>query len=434
VQPTVGVKTVYSAALPKELLKTMTDKRDSIKQEKDRPAKECAVTISGATGARADIINGIYEPTDEVCNDIPVYRRKDANDTWLECCKLGSCWKWYIKTTEYRGPKTLTSYGYANCSTKDHTIGWPQDVVGTWEVSTGKGFKVQDTCKCALASSGAMPAAMNSKLAAKQKEINDALNRPPIAGSVVIAGATGPRQNMVNGTYEPTDERCSGVPVYHNKDSDDYWLELCQNAGVWKWYVKATEYRGETNLTAYGYCACDADSAPHKICLPTDIKGKWFVSTGNGFKEQPVSSTIGSTGGATKAHTGLLETKRKAIKALLDRPPKSGSMRLTGASGPRKDFVNGCYEPISEQCNGQTVYHDPIKTDYYIEYIPTNAGVGRWYVKAKAYRGESNLTSYAYADTTAKGLGPDGCVVGGWTVSTGSGFVKQDTLKVEKTK
>lgn len=42
-----------------------------------------SVILSGATGARAHMINGTFEPVEgETCNGMPVYRNKDSPDYW----------------------------------------------------------------------------------------------------------------------------------------------------------------------------------------------------------------------------------------------------------------------------------------------------------------------------------------------------------------
>jgi tellurite resistance-related uncharacterized protein len=45
---------------------------------------------------RCKYVNGIFEPTDETCNDMPVYRKKGDPDTWLDMVKTNAgTWRWY---------------------------------------------------------------------------------------------------------------------------------------------------------------------------------------------------------------------------------------------------------------------------------------------------------------------------------------------------
>jgi hypothetical protein len=43
-----------------------------------------AIDIRGAKGLNQSTINGIYEPTDEVCSGWPVYRKRGDANKWLE--------------------------------------------------------------------------------------------------------------------------------------------------------------------------------------------------------------------------------------------------------------------------------------------------------------------------------------------------------------
>lgn len=50
----------------------------------ERLAQSVPVDIRGALGPSASSINGIYEPTNEVCGGWPVYRKHGDPDKWLE--------------------------------------------------------------------------------------------------------------------------------------------------------------------------------------------------------------------------------------------------------------------------------------------------------------------------------------------------------------
>jgi hypothetical protein len=222
---------------------------------------------------------GTYEPTAELCNELPVYRNKDSPDFWLECCQLGTQWKWYVKATEYRGDNSLSSYGYVNCTANPHEVTLPQDALdGQWSISTGAGFELQPAVTCIT-----LPEPkLGALLAAKREQIAEELQRPPILGSFRIRGATGPRAYLVNGVYEPTNDTCNGQPVYRCKDSPDYWLEYTTFNARNKWYVKSTQYRGATSSTSYAYCEMQGGSA-----LSYSRARSWTVSTGGGFEAQP---------------------------------------------------------------------------------------------------------------------------------------------------
>ena len=58
------------------------------------------------------------------------------------------------------------------------------------------------------------------------------------AVSIDIRGAKGTNAVTINGIYEPTEEHCSGWPVYRKRGDANKWLEYF--VGSNKWYIKAT--------------------------------------------------------------------------------------------------------------------------------------------------------------------------------------------------
>ena len=57
------------------------------------------VQLQGATGVSADMVNGWYEPTTELSNNVSVYRKIGDGDRWVEY--VDGCW--YVKSTKSRG-------------------------------------------------------------------------------------------------------------------------------------------------------------------------------------------------------------------------------------------------------------------------------------------------------------------------------------------
>ena len=60
-----------------------------------------SIDIRGAKGPNAVTINGVYEPTDEVCSNWPVYRKRGDPTNWIEFFSASN--KWYIKATGDKG-------------------------------------------------------------------------------------------------------------------------------------------------------------------------------------------------------------------------------------------------------------------------------------------------------------------------------------------
>ena len=105
--------------------------------------------------------------------------------------------------------------------------------------------------------------------------------RPPKPGSIIIEGATvnRNRSKFVNGTFEPTDEICNGMPVYSKKGDPETWLEMVEyKSGGWRWYVKPTIERGPCSTICFGY------GHSNGIVLPHDCTAaQWSVYDGKEF-------------------------------------------------------------------------------------------------------------------------------------------------------
>lgn len=87
------------------------------------------------------------------------------------------------------------------------------------------------------------------------------------------------RSKYVNGTFEPVDETCNGMPVYQKKGEPDTWLEMVKcKSGGWRWYVKPTKERGPDISVCFGYGHSD------DIVLPENCTfGQWTVYDSNRF-------------------------------------------------------------------------------------------------------------------------------------------------------
>ena len=103
-----------------------------IKQNSKNTINAGSFFIEGATGNRAARVNGVFDLTDEVCNGMPVYRKRNDRDTWMEMvkCNAGG-WRWYIKPTKEKGPDSSICFAY--CSSDDVIL--PHDADhGNWFV------------------------------------------------------------------------------------------------------------------------------------------------------------------------------------------------------------------------------------------------------------------------------------------------------------
>jgi hypothetical protein len=182
-----------------------------------------SIDIRGAKGPNAITINGTYDPTDEICNDWPVYQKRGDPNKWMEFFNQSK--KWYIKATTDRGK----ARGWLRLASDPPTT--PESCSSICEVWDGSKWTSQPSVNI---------------VTAKQRHEEDmkagSLRRIR-ATPVRISGATGPSGPSINGIYEPTEEICGGWPVYRKKDDNEKWLEYIVASN--EWYVKPTADKGK---------------------------------------------------------------------------------------------------------------------------------------------------------------------------------------------
>jgi hypothetical protein len=180
-----------------------------------------AVDIRGARGPNAAIINGIYEPTDEISSGWPIYRKRGDAGKWLEYFVAAN--KWYIKATTDKGRAKVWLRLGSDPPTR------PELSTGVCEVWDGERWVVQSSITI---------------FTAKRRRDEDrrlGIERRASAVSVDIRGAVGPSASSINGIYDCTDEICGGWPVYQKRGDSEKWLE--HHATTNEWYVKPTADR-----------------------------------------------------------------------------------------------------------------------------------------------------------------------------------------------
>lgn len=259
-----------------------------------------SIDIRGAKGTNAISINGTYDPTDELCNDWPVYQKRGDHNKWMEFFTQSK--KWYIKTTTDRGK----ARGWLRLASDPTTT--PEHCNSFAEVWDGSKWTTQQSV---------------SIVTAKQRHEEDlkaGTVRRIRATPVRITGATGPSGPSINGIYEPTDEICGGWPVYRKKDDMEKWLEY--NVASGEWYVKPTTDKGKPE----GWM-CIASDPPTR---PEQTKGTCDVWDGERWTSQTtvvITALPGYFRGMTevqifcteeikKSHDKLTLTLQKAIKTL----------------------------------------------------------------------------------------------------------------------
>ncbi|CAK9250495.1 unnamed protein product [Sphagnum jensenii] len=185
------------------------------------------------------------------------------------------------------------------------------------------------------------------------------------AVSIDIRGAKGPNAVTINGVYDPTEEICSGWPVYRKRGDPTKWLEFFVPSN--KWYIKATSDRGR----ARGWMRLSADPAAR----PELCKSTCEVWDGNKWTSQQSVTIVTAK-----------KRRDEDRKIGAERYSQAVAVDIRGAYGPSATSINGMYEPTSEICGGWPVYRKQGDPDKWLEYI---VATNEWYVKPTADRGRA---------------------------------------------
>ena len=209
-----------------------------------------SVDIRGARGPNASIINGIYEPTEEISSGWPIYRKRGDAGKWLEYSVAEN--KWYVKASTDKG----RARGWLRMESDPASK--PELSSGIFQIWDGDRWIIQGTITILTAKER------------REEDKNIGAERRALATTVDIRGAQGPSASSINGVYDPTDEICGGWPVYRKRNDNEKWLE--HHTATNEWYVKPTADRNR----AEGWM-CLASDPP---CRPEQCTGVLEVRNG----------------------------------------------------------------------------------------------------------------------------------------------------------
>ena len=372
------------------------------------------VRIAGATGTNAGIINGLYKPTEELSGNVALYVKIDDGDMWL--VYLDSSKNWNVQTTANKG--TDLCWAYCHVPVKCLPDECPR---GLWQVADCAEGGPQPAVTISMVTQDEVEA----YLAEVQREAARLVNG---SQHVLIAGATGPKADYINGVYKPTEELCGNATVYVMVGDGSKWLEF--NAALKTWQVKETAHKG-TNLS-WANCA-----VPVK-CLPEDCPpGMWEVYDGTKFNTQSAvtisvqqdNSNAVSTGdadndeeakpkaAAMKVESGAAVTQTAGVGVGIASHLTSGGVRIVGAMGPNAGAINGMYEGTTEFSDGMPIYAKVGDGDMWLEYC---AGLKTWQVKPTSAKGTEDCM--VCCDVSARCL-PEECPAGQWEIFANAKFV-----------
>jgi len=146
-------------------------------REENRSA--CLVSISGATGINADLINGVYEPTQEIRGGRIFYVKRGEDRMCIEHC----AGRWQIKLLAWKGnPINIKAHCAGNC---------PLDACDSheWVVNDGKCWVGQSDVRMAVGADAeaewavlSSPASKSPFCAGCKVTITDLKSRPELNG------------------------------------------------------------------------------------------------------------------------------------------------------------------------------------------------------------------------------------------------------------
>mmetsp|Transcript_731 Transcript_731/g.1261 ORF Transcript_731/g.1261 Transcript_731/m.1261 type:complete len:229 (+) Transcript_731:2-688(+) len=169
--------------------------------------------ILGAQGTKADKLNGIYSPTDELKDGMIIYQKQTDPDMWIEFNNKNRAWQ--VKHTKDKGQSK--AWAYMNCD----LIYPPEQCRGTFNV-------YDDTLKWQ-----AQPTMMLL----------------PLHKSLRVSGAEGSHASDLNAYYDPVNQVSGGVVCYEQRDNSNIIIEY--NESMKSWQVKHKRDKGEKKAWAY---------------------------------------------------------------------------------------------------------------------------------------------------------------------------------------
>ena len=357
-----------------------------------------AVRIAGATGMNAALINGIYEPTEEMSDQVTVFRKVDDEDMWLEYIAFHKGWQ--LVSTANKG----TNAYFANCDV--HVKCLPQDCpVGQWNVCIDGELVIQRSVAISLASDEEVEAY-------RLEREREAAHEVKGSQAVRIAGVKGLSAPIINGVYKPSLEMSNNVTVFCKVDDEGVWLEYRPNSKQWQ--VTSVDNKG----TDRRYASC---TVPAKG-LPQDCDARqWQVIAHGASAPQPgITITVVSD---EEAQSYCLEIEQEAAREVKG----SQAVRIAGATGPNAGMIDGIYVPTDEKSANVTMYVKAGDRSMWLEYHSPHK---EWQVKEAEDIGTNN--KIAYGRVNAKAL-PQDCPLRRWRVDPGpdtSGFGSQPAITI----
>ena len=395
--------------------------REEVKAYREEMKREAArvvrgrhnVCITGATGVKADLINGVYKPTYEICGNATVYTKVGNDGVFVLEYSLNKQWQVRPKDANHY---SACCYVSAKCLPEECPAGkwYVLDTAWVSQRAITVSLHDNDDDDNALADNhetkpkAAAAAKVDTDPTTKTAGVDSAPPSSSSSGGVRITGAMGPNGTLVNGMYEATTEMSGDMPVYVKVGNNEVCMEY--RDGVKSWQVKETAHKGSNG----GIARCNVPAR----CLPEACPvGKWGLCAG--FKMVHLPGMTVSLVSKDEVDAYHEEMKREATRVVRG----SHNIRITGVTGTSAAHINGVYKPTNEMCGNATVYQKIAGGEIWLEY---NASRKQWQVKETEHK--NTVVSWAFCYDPMKCL-PQECLTGKWYV-LGESFLSQRAVTI----
>lgn len=280
-----------------------------------------SVCVSSASGLYGDDVNGLYDPTLDVCDGAFVYKKRDRSDIYIEYS--GDDRRWLLRSSGqlFGGEDSC----FASL-TSPQPLPLEQVQNGIWKVFDGSDMAVDNSVRVAVTATR----------------------------DVTIDGCVGSFAGFINGDYRPA-VRVNGTTFYAKSGESSVSIVFEDRA----WRVTLAQGADDSEPPqTIAFLPC-----PTPTPIETVQDSLWAVFDGTSFRG---------------------EDKVAAFVKIVH------SVRLSGASGPAANALNGLYSPVLNALTGDTFY---VKKDglHCIEYWWE---ARQWQAKRCASKGQNCASAY----------------------------------------
>jgi hypothetical protein len=102
---------------------------------------------------------------------MPVYKKKNDPDSWIEAVKGASGYRWYMKPSANKGPASSVCFAYLPLD--QDNLALPLDIATKWTINTASGFVEQASIVLVKASDKPTPFLLEELVISAQVTVNE---------------------------------------------------------------------------------------------------------------------------------------------------------------------------------------------------------------------------------------------------------------------